>query len=444
MSMARFFSNGRYLLLLSLLVLPLASTLVTACGNGRGPHDVVFWTSTTDKISKAAQNQIITAFHQANPDLRVKIVGVPGGISNLAPLITAVRGGSGPDAYLLDRFTVSQFAAIGLLEDLQPYTTGEKDDLARQYLPFAWQETQFQGQTYALPMDTDARALYYNKAMLSAVGVDPSILDPKHGPISLARLKEISARVDHRDARGAYDRLGFIPWYDQALPVTWGLDANARFIDRAKCQITPTEPSMVQALQLIASWSRALDPHKVAAFLDTYTPANAPPAQDPFYTGHLAMKISGDWAISGLQKYAPNVQYGLTYIPDFSGKTPFTWSGGFSLVIPTNASNPIGAYRFIRYMAGPEGQRIYTQITAHMPTWHTLLNDESLFSGNHKFFSTMLAFSHSRPPMPVWPQLWDEFATASDKVRLGEAKPIDALQSVYNRVQPQLQQYCPL
>jgi ABC-type glycerol-3-phosphate transport system substrate-binding protein len=201
---------------------------------------------------------------------------------------------------------------------------------------------------------------------------------------------------------------------------------------------------MVQAFKLMYDWAKDMGAQKVQTYLATYLPAAAPPAQYPFYTGQLAMTISGDWQLSNIQEYAPKLNYGMTYIPRVSGHTPFTWSGGFAAVMPKGAGNPAGAYRFMRFMTGPEGQHIYTQVTAHMPTWAALLKDDSLFSGNHKFIRAMLSYAQSRVPLPVGAQLSDEFDSAQDKVVLNVATPEQALQDVYNRVQPQLQQYCPL
>ena len=56
----------------------------------------------------------------------------------------------------------------------------------------------------------------------------------------------------------------------------------------------------------------------------------------------------------------------------------------------------------------------------------------------------MLSYAQSRAPLPVGAQLSDELDTAQQKVILNVATPEQALQEVYNRVQPQLQQYCPL
>ncbi|HLZ58459.1 MAG TPA: ABC transporter substrate-binding protein [Ktedonosporobacter sp.] len=430
-------------LVLSVLI-SLLSVLLTACGSSRAPNDVVFWTTDTGDIDSQAQQQMLDAFNQANPDLHARMVKVYGGISNIAPLVTAVRGGTGPDVFWLDRFTMSQFAAIGLLQELDPYLAKESQNVSQLYLPFAWGETQFQGHTYGLPMDTDARVIYYNKDMFKAAGIDPAIMDPANGPITIDKLKEIAFKINHKEANGAYDKIGFIPWDNQASPATWGLDFGAQYIDKKTCQLTPTEPAMQNALQLVYDWAKEMDPLKVKAFQDTYQPQNAPPTQNYFYNGHLAMELSGDWELSSLKKYAPNLNWGMTYIPVLSGSTPFTWSGGFSVVMPTNANNASGAYRLIRFMAGPEGQRIYTKVTAHMPTYAELLKDSSLYSADHQFFVQMLSDSHSRPPLPVWSQLWDAFDTANQKVILGVATPDQALQSVYNRVQPQLQQFCPL
>jgi multiple sugar transport system substrate-binding protein len=435
----------RVVLLLSLLA-SLLTVLLTACGSGRSPNEVLYWTADSGTIDAEAQQQIVDAFNKANPDIHVHMVKVYGSISDISQLVTSVRGGTGPDVYWLDRFTVSQFAALGLLQPLDSFLVRDPQPVSQLYLPFAWDETQFQGHTYALPMETDVRVLYYNKDMLKAAGVDPSIMNPAHGPITVDQLKDIAFKINHKAANGAYDRLGFIPWDHNSEDEveTWGLDFGAHFINRQTCQITPTEPAMVKAMQLYADWAKALNPLKVQAFIDTYQPVNAPPTQNYFYNGRLAMQINGNWQLSSLEQYAPHLNWGMTYLPVLSGHTPFTWSGGNSLVMPVNAHNPAGAYRFMRFFTGPVGQRIYYKVTEHLPTYKALLQDQNLFSPGDRFFVQMLPYAHNRPPMPVWSALWNEFTDASNAVVAGAATPQQALQNVYNRVQPELQPFCPL
>ncbi len=440
MSIKRGFLSSHLLLSLVFFV-PL---FLAAC-NSYGPHSVVFWTSITDDIDFKAQQHIVAAFEKANPDLHVNLVRAPStGTGDATSLITSARGGVGPDVFLIDRFTVAQQASIGLLNDLSSYASKESG-LDKQYLPFAWQEATYQGHPYGLPMDTDARALYYNKKMLRDAGVNPDVLNPSHGPPSLQLVEQIADKVNHLDNHGAYDRLGFDPSNDQGFFSTWQLDFGAKFYNQQSCQLTPTEAAQQQAYQFMYDWSKHLGPQKQSTFWATYEPANMLPSQNPLFINRFALDISGDWQLANIKEYAPKLDYGVTYLPIPQGrKTPFTWSGGFSLVMPAGVHNPDGAWRFMRFMAGPDGQRIYTKESSHMPTWAPLLNEKSLYTPDHLFFVNLLRYSVSRPPLPIGLQLNDEYSAAQQAVTLNTDKPQSVLQRISHRLQPMLDQYCPV
>src|ERR1700753_2518246 len=106
----------------------LLTIMLSACSltGARNPHEVVFWTTMTDPVMTGVQQDIIKAFERENPDLHVRMVGMPSSTAGDATsLITAVRGGSPPDVYMLDRFSVNQQASIGLLTNLVPYIAKE-------------------------------------------------------------------------------------------------------------------------------------------------------------------------------------------------------------------------------------------------------------------------------------------------------------------------------
>ena len=443
MNIRRFSSVLRIAPLLFALLLPL---LISACSfTPRDPKEVEYWTMDTGDINLPAEKAIVAAFNKSQSQYHVNLVPVPGNITDLSQLMPAVRGGTGPDVFYLDRFTASQFAAIGLLQDLTPFIQKDDPNLGQKYLPFAWGEVLFRDHPYALPFNTDSRVLFYNKDALQQAGIDPSVLDPSHGPITIDQLQQIAFKFNHKDSRGSYDRIGFVPWTDQASHTTWAMDFNAQFFDPKTCQITPTEPAMVKALQLQYDWAGKMGKEQVDTFFATFAPDNAPPTVNPFFSGHLAMTITGNWELQSLQEYAPKVHYGVTYIPVANaGDKPSTWSGGFALAMPQGSHNPDGAYKFMRFLTGAEGQRIYTKMTQQLPTWADLLNDKSLFPGNLDFFAQILHFSRARVPLPVGAIFWDQLSNAQDKMVLHADTPLNALQTVYKRVQPQLQQYCPL
>ena len=160
---------------------------------------------------------IVDNFNKENSDVQAELVQVVGSETDTTKLMTAVRGGTGPDVYMLDRFIVAQRAAEGVLQDLSEFMGGE--DFSEVYIPFAWAEANFQGKPYALPFDTDARALFYNKGMLQKAGIDPAELDVANGAITFDRLAEIANQINETDQDGNFSSMGFVPYTHQGWPL---------------------------------------------------------------------------------------------------------------------------------------------------------------------------------------------------------------------------------
>jgi multiple sugar transport system substrate-binding protein len=441
------------------------SILLTSCAalgldgdeeeaEGGDGNEVVFWSSHGEPDIGYFE-EMVADYNDTNPSVPVKLQRVTGEETDVAQLMTAVRGGTGPDVYLLDRFTVAQRAEAGLLQPLAEFMEedGGVEEYANQYIDFAWAEAQFEGEPYALPTDTDTRALYYNKKMLQDAGVDLSEFDPANGPITLDRITEISEQINETDNSGAYTKMGFVPWYDQGWHYTWGFDFGGSFYDPEQCQVTPTDAEIQEAFQWLYDYADRFDPKKVQAFLSTNAQCTGPltceaipPAQHPFITETLALNLTGNWFIKTLDQYNPDLDYGVTYIPTPPDRAdqPSTWAGGWSVVIPEGAQNPEGAWDFMKWWAGEEGQMAYYEKNAALPTLSSLLEDQSLFTGNLQLFGELTDVAQSRPPLPVGALYWDELTAANEAVLLNRQQPTDALEEVESRVQPQLDEFCPL
>ena len=419
-------------------------TPITGAACKSGAAEVKFWTSHTPPDSDALTH-IVEAFNAANPDICVKMTIVPGAETDVAKLLTSIRGGVAPDVYMADRFTVPQRAAEGVLAELPAAVAG----LASQYLPFAWAETQFEGKTFALPFDTDARALWYNKDLITAAGQDPAQLDMAKGPPTIAAVTKIADAVNKKDASGNYDIMGWMPGgpgsggnpgaFDQGWHYTWGFDYGGKFADLATCKLTPTDPGVVAGYQFMYDWAKAHDPQAVSRWVTTNLPPNPPAAQNPFWTGKLAMTISGDWRIAEQAKYAPSGHYGFTFIPvPKAGDPSSTWAGGWSMALIPNSKVADQAVKFMQYIAGPDGQKVYTKESTHLPTLNALLQDPSLYDAAHKQFLDLLPTAKSRPPLAVGAAYWDALTSAQGSVELNTKTPADALKEVLDAVQPQL------
>jgi multiple sugar transport system substrate-binding protein len=405
---------------------------------------VEFWTTHTPPDLEALQ-AIVDAFNAENSDVQVTLTQKVGGETDTTALMTAVRGGVGPDVYMLDRFIVAQRASEGVLQDLSEFGA----DLSG-YIPFAQAEATFQGTPFALPFDTDARALFYNIGMLQEAGIDPAELDVANGPITWDRLAELANQLNETDADGNFTRMGYAGYTQQEWHYTYGFAFGGTFFDEAACEVTPDNEGVVAGLQWLYDYVAALDPQKVNAFAGPQRVGVVPavPEEEQFFlTQRVGFAVNGDWYLKVIPEFAPDIEYGLTVIPvPEEGGESATWAGGWSMVIPQGAKNPEGAWSFLQYIAGEPGQRSYTTDTAHLPTFSSLLEDDDLFQDpQHLFFAqTLLPTAKNRPPLPVGARYWNELTSAQERIYLNQEEPAAALATVKERVQPDLAGFCPI
>jgi multiple sugar transport system substrate-binding protein len=405
-----------------------------------------FWiNSSLGAHEKTAYQKAADEFSQKNPNVKVSVEVVPGSETDVAKLMTAVRSGAGPDIAVIDRFTVAQRAATGLLVDLTPLIAKEGKDLSQEYSEAPWQEVLYQKKVYALPTNTDARVLFYNKQLLKEAGVDLSEFDPAKGPIDPQRFKEIAFKLNKTDSSGAYTRIGFVPWLEQGWGYTWGYAFGGSFFDFANCKVTATDPGVVKGYQFVYDWAKALDPQKARTFVDTYwqwpSVGTLPDSQMPFFTGKVAFVISGNWVFATMKDAAPNLDYGVTYIPAPNGQKT-SWSGGWSVAILPGAKNVEAAYQLLRFVAGEEGQTILAKEASSLPTMKSLLQRKDLYAPEYEFFLNLLPVSKSRPPIPVGALYWDKLKEALEAVITNSQTPEAALKAVAEEVQPQMDRYC--
>lgn len=416
---------------------------VAGCSRDRGENEILLWG--VGGTSRDYQADVVKAFTDANPQVSIAVNNVPGtGDGDATKVITAVRGGTAPDLWWMDRFSCAQYAALGLLEPIDDLIAEyEEPGFMDQYLPFAANELRLNGQVYGLPTSTDTRVLYYNKRIVAEAGFDPDELDPSNGAPTVERVVEMSNAMIKLDGTGSYTQLGLIPWADQGWGYTWSLGNKATFFDDATCGIDLTASPILQAYEFLYDWTRENDYNKVDAFKATYQPPNAPPAQTSFLGQQQGFVINTNgYRTASVEKYAPQIDLGYTNLPVFADGNPlYTWSGGFALVMPKGGSRSRAAWEFMKFYAGVEGQKIYIPRTGGLPT-HKELQRDAAFPGA-EFFFDQLDYSTSRPPFPVSQIWWESMSNAQESVKLGSLSARDALQVAQDRVAPQMNLYCP-
>ena len=420
----------------------------TVLGQTKAP--VTFWTTHSD-IGLEALKQIASDFNAQNDEHEVEVVQrPPADVSDSSSLITAVRGGEGPDVYLLDRFIVAERAAQGLLQNLTPFieAAGENPDLTEKWVSFAAAEATYNNNAYALPFDTDVRALFFNKQLFADAGVDMSLLDSANGPMTYDQLAEIATALNQDDGSN-FSQVGYIPYFGQAGSIyTDGFAWGGEFFDYENCVLTPDNDQVVAAATWGQDYVNNLGAEKLYAFAQNAMRDGAAPTDSPFIQKRLGAFITGNWEFANFRTYIPDVEVGYTFTPvPKEGDPSITWAGGWSGVVPEGAKNPEGGFAFVQYLTGPDGSRLYVQKNNNLPVLRELLSDPELFDENLQWFvDNLFPGTKNRPVLPVGARYWAELDSAWESIYLNQSEPRAALETAKRNTQADLDAggYCPV
>ena len=367
-----------------------------------GATTIQFWNSFT-LLQKICNNEIVEMFMKEHPDIKVDNIYTPDafGTQTSQKLLTAIAGGVPPDVAYFDRFATGSWAAEGALTDLSPYV--KRDNVkASDYFDFAWQEANYLGKTYALPLDTDGRFFYWNKEHFREVG-----LPPNRPPETIKQVEKFADALTVRDERGGFKQLGFCPWVaNDDFLYLWGWVFGGRFYDSEVRRITLTNPEIVNAVKWLLKFTKDYGGAvSLQDFMANPKALAGGDVQNAFMSEQMSMYVEGIWKINDFKTYTPDLDWGISFTPHPPGVEPTTWSGGWSLIMPKGAEYAEEAWEFIKYYSHGPGNMHYAVGTNHIPTLkkaaQEALEDPEYGTEKMKFIMSMMPNSHNRPVLPT-------------------------------------------
>jgi multiple sugar transport system substrate-binding protein len=225
----------------------------------------------------------------------------------LSQTLLSAQQGNSPDVLIVDNPVVSTLADAGVL------ASNDQDNIDTSAVaPNLLAAGVLNGKTYGIPIGANTLALYYNKTILTAAGVDPSTIK------SWADLTAALAKVKAAGKGGiTLSAIGTEEGSFQFLPWFWGSGANLTKLDSTQG---------TAALQLWTTWFKdGYVPN--AAIQDTQTTSWA-----EFATGKYAFAENGTWQLSNADK--AGFPYGIIPIPSMAGGVAPAPTGGEFVTIP--------------------------------------------------------------------------------------------------------------
>ncbi|MDX3103879.1 sugar ABC transporter substrate-binding protein [Nonomuraea angiospora] len=244
--------------------------------------------------------------------------------------LLAGQEGNAPDVILLDNPAVSTLADAGMLTTMSDFGL----DTAR-FDKNLIAAGELDGKTYGIPIGANTLALYYNKKILDAAGVDPgSIKDWATLNAALKKVKAAGKKPITFAAIGTEEgSFQFLPWF-------WGSGAQLTQLD---------SPQAVAALDLWTTWVKdGTAPNSVISNSQNTT-------WEQFLTGEFAFAENGTWQIDSAKK--AGFPTGIVQIPGKDGGTAPTPTGGEFITVPVQKDTKryVATKKILECMTTPEG-----------------------------------------------------------------------------------------
>jgi multiple sugar transport system substrate-binding protein len=350
-------------------------------------------------------------------------------------LLTAISGGTPPDVAELFSDYIGTFAHNGVIQSLNELAKGAGID-TRAYTSQALSAGLYQGKLYGIPFLYDAHALYWNKDIFKQAG-----LDPNKPPQTLSQLAQLARKLEKVGSGGKILRLGIDP-SGMFYALTW--DYGGAFATAKGTKITANSPAAIKALQWELSFYKRLGAKNIAAF-QSGEGQYASPA-NPFFRGQLAMTYDGEWLQAFVQRYAPQLHYGVAELPYPDGMPQVrgtTSLGGGLWVVPKGAKNPRAAMVFIKWLANTTSNQVaYANALANLPTLIAARESATFIRAHpyNRFFLALASGPHAHyfPATAITTQYETDLGKAEQDVLFGKSTPQKALAAVQSKDQKAL------
>jgi multiple sugar transport system substrate-binding protein len=436
-------NHTRLMPLLSLLLV--ASFLLAACSGGAAPA--------TGQPEEAAKPEVLTVWIQwgDNPaqiqslfDKYTEKTGIK--VEVTAPLeddkiLPALTGSTPPDILVLSGGDlVKSYASEGLVDELGPAIKSGNIDLA-DFFEAPLTQCEEGDKMWCLPWGTDLYALFWNKDLFEAAGLDPE--DP---PQTMDQLVEFADKLTKVGADGKLEQIGFIPdlsWshsdlYTRLFGGFWYSDDGLH--------VTANSQPMLDSLTWQQQFYSKYGYDNVLAFASGFGEYSSP--DHPFYAGKVAMMVEGEWQTGPnfISAFKPELNYGVAAFPppsDHPERAGTIVNQGTVVVIPSGGRNKEAAAQLLAWMMSPEIVAEEFCFNANLPTSKKAAQDPC-FTSNPKFkvftdlMSSPNAFAVITTPISL--ELNDALAQVEEQVLHTGADPKPLLDAVQAEFEPKLQE----
>jgi len=226
-------------------------------------------------------------------------------------LFTSMTGGDGPDLAVFHTPQIQRFS-----DALAPLGGLLSDGAADEYVDSIWDETEFDGDRLALPLDTHPNGLYYNKDIFEEAG-----LDPENPPTTFEELQTAADTITAETDKQAFSPDPYLRFFARQF-VAWQRGRGGEFLNEDYTEAVFDDDNGTALGQFYYDIANEWGWDRADTTDDRGTRA--------FRSGDLAMTINGTWYYGVLEEQ--DYEWGMTKPFVAPGQsTPQTWANSHTL-----------------------------------------------------------------------------------------------------------------
>ncbi|BCH56434.1 ABC transporter substrate-binding protein [Agrobacterium vitis] len=399
-----------------------ALALATACplASPASAADVTLNLWSLDKDIQPAPN-LVKQFNALNNGIKIEYR-----LLQFDDVVTeamrAYSTGQAPDIIAVDNPEHALFASRGAFLDLTDMIAKSDVIKPQNYFPGPLASVTWKDRYFGVPKATNTIALYYNRDMFKAKGLDP-LKPPQTWDELLAAARKLN---------------------DPAKNV-YGLAFSAKASEEGTFQFLPwaqmggggydhiNAPGAVKALE---TWKTIMT-EKLAS-PDTLTRGQWD-STGTFNSGNAAMSISGPWELDRMLKEA-KFDWGVALLPVPSpGAERSSGMGDFNWAIFSSTKHPAEAFKALEFFASQDKDMFknFGQLPARsdiaIPPSGSPLKDAAL-----QVFLEQMKYAKPRGPHPAWPKISKAIQDAIQAALTGQMTPKDALDQAQKKIKAAL------
>ncbi|RKF17455.1 ABC transporter substrate-binding protein [Alginatibacterium sediminis] len=275
-------------------------------------------------------------------------------------------GNADVDVYQTDVIWAPQLAEQFI--DLAPHTK----DIVGDHFPSIIESQTVDGKLVALPIYTDAPALYYRKDLLEKYQQDV--------PSTWEQMTEVAQSIqDQERAAGNKDIWGFV-WQGNAYEgltcdaLEWVKSFGGGQIVEANGDISINNPKAISALNLAKSWVGSISPEGVLSYQEE-------DARGVWQTGNAVFMRNWPYAYALGNSDDSAVKDKFAVVPLPSGGdhgVSAATLGGWNVAVSKYSKHPDAAISFARFLASKEIQKLRALEFSRLPTLVSLYSDSDI------------------------------------------------------------------